>query len=257
MDHRFASGSLHLSGHLARAPHDGEGLPGLILCHGYPSGAAGASAVAATYPELADRIAAHVGWEVLTFTFRGCGQSQGDFSLAGWLADVRAAVTRLRAEAPVRGVWLAGFGTGGALCLCAAADEPSVEGVAVMGAPADFDDWANHPRRLYQHAREVGAIRSPSFPASEDRWARELRQIRPVAAARKLAPRPLLVIHGSEDHAVPNFDARVLSDAHGSAELRIIGGAGHALRDDPRAVAVLLGWLDRQKNRAPGLPAAG
>ena len=32
------------------------------------------------------------------------------------------------------------------------------------------------------------------------------------------------------------------------AELRIIAGAGHQLRHDPRAVAVLLGWLDRQAN---------
>jgi putative redox protein len=29
-------------------------------------------------------------------------------------------------------------------------------------------------------------------------------------------------------------------------ELRLITGAGHGLRHDPRAVAVLIGWLDRQ-----------
>jgi hypothetical protein len=40
----------------------------------------------------------------------------------------------------------------------------------------------------------------------------------------------------------------VLADAHGDAELRIISGAGHELRHDPRAVAVLLGWLARQQN---------
>jgi putative redox protein len=39
----------------------------------------------------------------------------------------------------------------------------------------------------------------------------------------------------------------VLSDAHGEAELRLIPGAGHSLRHDPRAIAVLLGWLDRQR----------
>ncbi len=60
---------------------------------------------------------------------------------------------------------------------------------------------------------------------------------------------PLLVVHGSDDDLVPVFDARVLVDAHGDAELRIISGAGHRLRHDPRAVAVLLGWLDRQRNR--------
>jgi putative redox protein len=45
---------------------------------------------------------------------------------------------------------------------------------------------------------------------------------------------------------VPSLDARALADCHGSAELRIIQGAGHRLRHDPRAVAVLLGWLERQ-----------
>jgi hypothetical protein len=29
--------------------------------------------------------------------------------------------------------------------------------------------------------------------------------------------------------------------------MRIIAGAGHQLRDDPRAIAVLLGWLDRER----------
>ncbi|MEZ5143560.1 MAG: alpha/beta hydrolase [Acidimicrobiales bacterium] len=145
-------------------------------------------------------------------------------------------------------MWLAGFGTGGAVAVCAAAQEPSVMGVAAVAAPADFDDWAGHPRRLLQHAREVGAMPDPSFPPAFDRWARELREIRAVAGVQQLAPRPLLVLHGSEDDAVPVFDARVLADAHGEADLRIIEGGPHQLRHDPRAVAVLLGWLDRQRN---------
>lgn len=43
----------------------------------------------------------------------------------------------------------------------------------------------------------------------------------------------------------------LLADAHGGAELRFVAGAGHQLRPDPRAVAVLLGWLDRQKHALP------
>ena len=57
----------------------------------------------------------------------------------------------------------------------------------------------------------------------------------------------MLVVHGTDDESVPQFDARVLADAHGDAELRMIAGAGHALRHDPRAMAILLGWLDRQR----------
>ena len=77
-----------------------------------------------------------------------------------------------------------GFGTGGALALCAAAADPQVRGVATLGAPADFDDWASHPKRLLEHAREVGIIKDPSFPADVDAWTRELREMR----GRRLRP---------------------------------------------------------------------
>lgn len=249
MDHRFPSGDLQLAGHVAIPRRPEPDLPGLILCHGYPSGSAGGAGAGATYPELADRIAAHVGWAVLTFCFRGCDGSEGNFSLRGWLEDIDAAIDHLRDTAPITGVWLAGFGTGGSLCVCAGAATSAVRGVAMLGGPADFDDWASHPRRLLEHARDLGMVRDRSFPASFEAWAREIREIRPIAAVSQLAPRPLLIIHGSEDDAVPHFDARVLSDAHGSGDLRVIGGAGHALRHDPRAIAVLLGWLDRQRNQ--------
>ena len=80
--------------------------------------------------------------------------------------------------------------------------------------------------------------------------------MRAVACAPKVAPRPLLVVHGSDDDLVPVFDARVLVDAHGDAELRIMNGAGHRVRHDPRAIAVLLGWLDRVSQSPRRSPAA-
>ena len=68
----------------------------------------------------------------------------------------------------------------------------------------------------------------------------------------------MLVLHGDDDDSVPSSDARQLVQAHGSAELRIIDGAGHRLRHDPRALAILLGWLERQKNMSlDDLPASG
>jgi putative redox protein len=57
-------------------------------------------------------------------------------------------------------------------------------------------------------------------------------------------------MHGSDDEIVPTADSRILAEAHGSAELQIISGAGHRLRHDPRAMAILLGWLDRQRTLA-------
>jgi len=196
---------------------------------------------------LADRIAIEMGWTVLTLNFRGCGQSDGDFSMSGWLDDIGAAIAHLR-DQDVAGVWLAGTGTGGALALCAGSMDRSVRGVATLAAPADFDDWAKHPRRLLEHARSVGVISTRGFPEQFDRWVADLRSFKLGTAASALAPRPMLIMHGEEDDLVPSLDARYLADAHGSAELRIIAGAGHELRHDPRAIAVLLGWLARQQD---------
>jgi putative redox protein len=222
--------------------------PGLILCHGFPVGPIDARHSAGTFPELIDRIANERGWVAMTFTFRGCGESDGDFSLRGWVEDLKAAIDHLVDTTHPDGVWLAGTSTGGSLALCVGADDPRVRGVALLGARADFDDWADQPRRFLEHAREIGAVRDPAFPRQFDAWARELRQFRPLDAARRLAPRALLVVHGDDDDTVPTVDARLFAQAHGTAELRIISGAGHRLRHDPRAVAILLGWLDRQRN---------
>ena len=250
MEHRFPSGGNLLAAHLVRPPMraDVTQVPAVVLAHGYPSDVNARAVAASALPALADRIASEMGWIAMALAFRGCGDSEGSFSLRGWLDDLLAAVAHLDAQEPVSGVWLVGFGTGGALSICAAAERERIRGVAVLGAPADFDDWASHPRRLLEHAREVGMIRESTFPAAFDTWARELRDLRAVADAPSVAPRPLLVVHGSDDDLVPVFDARVLVDAHGAAELRIVAGAGHRLRHDPRAIAVLLGWLDRQRN---------
>jgi len=248
-DHPVRNGDLMLVGHLARPRgRSSGGRPGLVLTHGLPPATAGASDAGKDLPELADRIATTLGWVVLALRLRGAGGSDGDFSLGGWHADIGAGLAALREVPDVRATWIAGYGTGGGLAVCAGAADPAVAGVATLGGPADFDDWASHPRRLLQHSREIGIISTAGYPAHLEPWARDLRRLRPVAVVRHLAPRALLIIHGDDDEAVPHFDARVVADAHGSAELRVIGGAGHQLRHDPRAVAVLLGWLDRQAN---------
>jgi alpha/beta superfamily hydrolase len=248
----FTSDGLIMAGHLARPTRaPGKAAPGVVICHGFPSVVEGGELSAKTFPELAERIANELGWVALVFCLRGCGESEGNFSLSGWLHDVLNAAAFLRTQENVSGVWVVGFGTGGAISICAAARDPEIRGVAAVGAPADFDDWASHPRRLLVHARELGIIRDRTFPTAIDQWSRELREIRAIACVDDLGSRPFLVMHGSDDEAVPVFDARVLADAHGLADLRVIDGGAHQLRHDPRAVAILLGWLDRQRNQAP------
>jgi putative redox protein len=244
----FRSGTLQLARYLVRPTGRTDPLPGLILCHGFPIGPLDARQSAGTFPEVIDRVSHELGWVGMTFTFRGCGNSQGDFSLQGWVDDLRSAIDYVIAESHPAGLWLLGTNTGGSIATCVAADDPRISGLALLSPRADFDDWAAQPRRFLEHARDIGAIRTPGFPARFEEWARELRRFRPVDAARRFGPRPMLVMHGMDDESVPTTDARRLADAHGGAELRLLDGAGHRLRHDPRALAILFGWLDRQRS---------
>lgn len=254
MDRRFTVDGNDLAAHLARpAQLHPTAQPGLVIAHGFPAEAGGGINSTRSFPELADRVATESGWAALAFSSRGVAESGGDFSLGGWRRDLEGAVAHLRESVPCDGVCIVGFGTGGALAIAAAADDPSIDGVAAIGAPADFHDWGRNARKLLVVAREMGIIRDEDFPRDFDSWSGELRSITATEAARRLAPRELLLIHGSDDEVVPVLDARVVADAHGTADLRIVAGGGHHLRHDPRAVAVLIGWLDRQRH---GLLAA-
>jgi putative redox protein len=242
------SGGLTLRAYLVRPDLEpGQSCGLLLLCHGFPAGPKGAAGTGHTYPQLAERLAGEAGWAVLTFNFRGTGESEGDFSLGGWMDDLRAVIDYALGLPQVSGVWLAGFSTGGSLALCGAGEDERVRGVAALSAPADFSQWAADPERLLTEAGDLGVVRSAGFPDDPDAWARELEELRPLALVGKVPPRPLLIVHGGDDTVVSVMDARALDDAaDGRGELRVLSGAGHRLRHDPRAIAVLLGWLERQ-----------
>ncbi len=251
MNGTFTSGGYTLARHLVVASGPSERRPGVILCHGFPIGPLDARRSGGTFPQLIERIAHDIGYAAMTFNFRGTGTSGGDFSLQGWIDDLRTAIDHLSGAVDPTEIVLLGTNTGGSIAICVGADDPRVSAAGLLSPRADFDDWADHPRRFLEHAREIGAIQSARFPASLDEWSRAFRRFRPTESARRFAPRPLLVLHGEDDESVPVGDARQLAAAHGSAELNVLAGAGHRLRHDPRAVAILFGWLDRIRSAQP------
>ena len=241
----LVSDGIRLASHLARPPGSiarGGVRAGLVIAHGMPFGDGAGPAASLTFPELADRVARDTGWLALSFGFRGAGRSAGTFSPGGWRRDLVAAVAFVRPE--VSSVFVAGFGIGGALALRVAADDTDIGGVAVLGTPSDLGAGADDVDGLAAVAEESGyAMPDPSQRAG---WAADLRAIDPLGAAAAIPPRPLLIVHGSVDPDAPLVEARALAEAtEGAAELRVVPMAGHRLRHDPRAVALLLGWLQR------------
>jgi uncharacterized protein len=218
----------------------------VVICHDFPIGRGGAPDHGRSYLMLADRVAVESGRRVVTGTLRGAGGSEGDFSIEGWLEDL-AFLVDLAKGIGGAGVWLIGFGIGGALCLRHAASDEAIHGVASLGAPADLAGAASDPEGLLERVRSVGVIGRSDFPSDVAGWARQLADLRPLQAAADLRPRPLLVVHGADDQDVPTAAARALAEsAAPHSDLRLVFGAGHWLRADPRVVATLMGWLERR-----------
>ena len=244
---RFQSEGLQLSSHLEIPDSEEKVLPGVLLVHGFPEGPGGGANSASTLPELARRISSEMGFVTMAPLLRGTGQSEGCFSLSGWLTDVQQAVIELKNHPRVGQVWLVGFGSGGAISICAAAKTSEVQGVGALAAPADWSAWAASPKRLLIHARRAGVIPDPNFPDDFDSWSADLKLISAESDISRLSGMSILIVHGTEDDVVSSLEARALSDAHGNTDMRLIEGAGHHLRHDPRAIAILLGWLDKQR----------
>lgn len=242
----FSSEGLRLAAHWRRPPGAGR-VPALVLLPGFPRGTGGAAMVGATYALLVDRVPGETGWAAMTFTFRGTGASEGDFSIEGWLADVLAAIDAVDARSDISGVCLAGFRLGGTLAIVAAADDARVRGIATFAAPASLREWVRDPAWFLEYARRTGVLRTPGYPPDPVSWTHAIANLDPLEAAARLAPRPWMIVHGSEDDVVPVESAHALAASAGEGcEVRIVQNGAHRLRHDPRAMALLLGWMARQ-----------
>ncbi len=165
MNERFVSNGLELACHIAIPSGAIERGPAVILCHGFPIASLDAQRAGGTFPQLMDRTAHELGCVAMTFNFRGCGNSEGDFSLQGWVDDLRNAISHVLTVHEPTGVILLGTNTGGSIAICVAADDPRVSAAGLLSPRADFDDWAEHPRRFLEHARDIARDSSPRLPA--------------------------------------------------------------------------------------------
>ncbi len=218
----------------------------LVLLHGLPRAMGMGRQAAGLLPELAEHLANESGWLIATGTLSGVGTSTGTFSPTQWKADLRKIIDRV--EQGDRRISVAGFGFGGALGLHYAATDERVKGVATFAAPAHLDKWSGGVNELHRDVQTAGVVGNLDDLLPAEELYNEVLAINPLEAISTLPPRRLLIGHGSDDIEVAPHEARELVEAaDGRAELRIIQGAGHQLRADPRMVATLLGWLDRHR----------
>jgi len=246
------AGGINIRGTVVLPSKRGE-WPLAILCHGIPSGAAPVPGDTG-YEALARRCV-EGGAAACFFNFRGTGLSEGDFSLGGWSLDLDAVLDAAQSargafEGCGRGnIALMGFSGGGAISIICAARRRGLAGVASLSSPAAFSLLLTREGMgdFIAHSRAIGIIRDPSYPPSQDQYYEEMLAYNPVDYVGRVAPTPLLVIHGDEDDTVPVEEAyRLYEAANEPKELYIVAWGGHKLRLNPEAMDKAVSWtLDK------------
>lgn len=221
-----------------------EGRAGILLLHGIPSTAPPDPADEG-YPGLARRLAAK-GFSTAWLNMRAAKGQPGYFSIQGWVRDAHAAVSALK-EGDFRRLPLimAGSSAGGAVAAEVARSEPLIDGLILLAAPAEWLSFAAHPQAGVERiTQEAGMAVAPEVHSDPSAWGEEFRDVateESIAGVRS----PVLIVHGDQDEVVPPEHAATLYALAPQAEIHMISGAGHQLRRDPRALVVMLDWLNR------------
>jgi fermentation-respiration switch protein FrsA (DUF1100 family) len=197
---------------------------------------------------------------VLLFDFRGCGRSGGRYTTIGHdeKLDLFAAVRWLRGrlgdEAPIG---VLGISMGGSVAIEAAAACAAIGAVVADSAFAHLSGAVAH--RFSSLGRVDLVLHHTTMRIAERMVRGRVARVRPVDVVARIAPRPLLLIHGTEDGIVPPAHAHELFDAAGEPkELWLLDGTSHAMprmdRPDEYADRVA-GFFDRAltERREPAL----
>lgn len=190
------------------------------------------------------------GHTVLLFDFRGNGDSgDGPQSLSYFeRQDVWAAVDLAHRRRPNARIAVVGFSMGAAASILAAAEDDRIEALV---ADSSFAMMSDVVANAYHNYRLPGA---PLVPAADllNRVTHgySFGGVRPVDRISEIAPRPLMLLHGTNDAVIPFSHMGRLADAAGPghAETVTFEGAEHCggyFADRPAYIARVAEFLER------------
>jgi uncharacterized protein len=198
-----------------------EPKPTVLLLHGCPG--------IEQNLDLAAALRAR-GWNSLVFHYRGCWGSGGRYDLRTVTADVAAAVDYLHSGEhqsidPVR-LAVVGHSLGGWAAVLAGAEDQRLRAVAACGAPASLAAVAFAADEIRREFTRFVAAEPQEFASQHEQAA---ARPQPLDVASSIAPRPLLVVHGSDDEWVPAAQGRALYERAGEPRRYVeVDGANHA-----------------------------
>jgi alpha-beta hydrolase superfamily lysophospholipase len=169
------------------------------------------------------------GHSVLLFDFRGRGTSERHTNTLcnREVDDLLTAVAHVRARMPHAPIGVIGFSMGASVALLAAAQERAISAVVADSPFTTARDVVGYGvRQVLPFGSEPLVALLEALIAQ--RYGYRLSQVRPIDAAGKLAPRPLLLIHSTEDSIIPvEHVYRCFAAASEPKELWVYEGVEH------------------------------
>ncbi len=168
-------------------------------------------------------------FDVISFDFRGHGKSSGLFSFTSLeTEDLRAVVAYAKKEA-YRSVGVIGFSLGAAVAIIEGSRNTDIRSVISVSSPYDF--W-----KIDYRFWEKEMLEDLKLNLGEKGKGKGLRpgnpflpKVRPLDAVAKIAPRPILFIHGRQDWLIhPIHSAKLYRKAKQPKKLLLVDNAGHA-----------------------------
>jgi fermentation-respiration switch protein FrsA (DUF1100 family) len=170
-------------------------------------------------------ILSRAGYAVLAYDHPGHGESEGP---ADWVMEIphalRAALDWVSAQPGVdaKRIGALGFSMGAATVSMVAARDPRIAAIALVGCYTDADEQTRFEYAAWGPVQWIPAI------AVMRAFGIGRGALRPVDKVSSFAPRPLLLVAGSDDRTVPASMAHELyAEAREPKELFIVEGARH------------------------------
>ena len=192
------------------------------------------------------------GYQVLLFSYRGHGTSEGNpfqFTYgAKESEDIDAAVRYLSEKKGIKKIAAIGHSAGAVSILLSAARNPGIDAVVAVAAFASLEEiWeTSRPTIIPKTLLDL------TMRISELRKGFDRNQVRPMDVIGKIAPRPLLLIHGSEDQRITkNQVDQLFNAAEGPKYLWHVAGAGHDEVRSPgldQLMPKIIGFLNQALN---------
>jgi len=150
------------------------------------------------------------GYNVLTFDFRNCGESEGKVTTVGIYEknDLLGAVNYAK-KLGSKQIVLMGFSMGAATSIVAAAQSQDVDAVIADSPFSDLEEYLNDNLDAWSNL--------PSFPFNQTTFLTikilegvDPKEFSPRAVIKDIAPRPVMLIHSKDDAYIP------VSNSHNS-----------------------------------------